>query len=105
MMPMKIMRMRMVRFTFMMMCDDIRLMLLIMMRMDACEVDDGAVATADAAIVDDDGINDYDNHDDVEKDDGSVSDDNDDILDYDALSFIFLSISYNNKVDVHNDER
>ena len=60
------------------------------------------MATADAAIVDDDGIDDCDNHDDVEKDDGNISDD---ILDDDALSSIFLSISYNNEVDVHDDER
>jgi hypothetical protein len=52
-MLMIIMKLVMVMFVFMMMCDDIRLMLLIMMRMDACEVDDGAVATADATIVDD----------------------------------------------------
>ena len=60
------------------------------------------MATADAAIVDDDGIDDYDNHDDVEKDDGNISDD---IRDDDALSSTFLSISYNNEVDVHDDER
>jgi hypothetical protein len=95
----------MVMFMFMMLCDDIRLMLLIMIQMDACEVDDGAVATADAAIVDDDGIDDYDNHDDVEKHDGNVSDDNDNFRDDDALSSIFLSIAYNNEVDVHDDER
>ncbi len=45
---------------------DIRLLLLIiMMRMDAYEVDDGAVATADVVIVDVDGFDDYDHHDDV----------------------------------------
>ena len=40
--------------------------------MDAYEVDDGAVATADVVNVDDDGFDDYDHHDDVEKDDGNV---------------------------------
>ena len=63
-----------------MLCDDIMLMLLIMMQVDACEVDDGAVAIADAAIVDEDGIDKYNNHDDVGKDDGIVFDDNDDIF-------------------------
>ena len=95
----------MVMFMLMMLCDDIRLMLFIIIRIDACEVDDGAVATADAANGVDDCIKDYDNHDDVEKHGGNVSDDNDDIRDDDALSFIFLSISYNNKVGVHDDER
>jgi hypothetical protein len=48
------------------------------------------------------GIDDYDNHDDVEKDDGNISDN---ILDDDTLSSTFLSISYNNEVDVYDDER
>ena len=58
----------------MMMCDDIRLTLLIMMRMCAFEVDDGACRgyNADVAIVDDDCIDDYDNHNDIEKHDGNV---------------------------------
>ncbi len=72
--------------------------------MDAYEVDDGAVATADVVIVDENGFDDYDHHDDVEKDYGNVFYDNDTIRDDDTLSFIFLSIGYKNEVDVHDDE-
>ena len=56
-------------------------------------------------LFDDDGIDEYNNHCDVEKDNGNVYNDNDDIREDDTSSSIFLSISYNNEVDVHDDER
>ena len=43
--------MRIMMVMFMTLCDYLMLMLLIMMRMVACEFDDGAVAIADVAIV------------------------------------------------------